>query len=525
MNLNTQYSQEIPHFHGKTLPEPGLIVGYAAIITTLDLPLPPPDQVALICKRNKLYNEEGWLVFPPRYQPDESLYRQLVFALKYEGVNLLFYKKLFLALEKTQILELLNIEPTGQYSRRIWFLYEWLMDERLDIPDLKIKNAVPLLDDKLQYTIPGISSPRHRIINNLPGTRGFCPLIRKTVNLGREQQADWALQKQKLLGAIQRDILQRASALLLLKDSKASFSIEGEKPTNRRALRWGDAIGLAGSLPLSITELHRLQEIVIENKRFIDLGFRKEGGFVGAHDRVTGDPIPDYVSARWEDIDELMEALIATAKILESNGFDAVLAATVIAFGFVFIHPFVDGNGRIHRYLIHHILTRLKMTDRGLVFPVSAAMLNDIPAYRQALENYSKPLLKWIEWQTTPKKNVEVLNNTVDYYRYFDASVQAEYLYSCVRETVTVIIPDEVRYLTRYEELKNYLDNVYDMPDKLVALLIRFLEQNDGKLSRRALSKEFSRLQAQEIQEIEIRFAEIFLKQDHLSKPINGSSA
>ena len=52
-----------------------------------------------------------------------------------------------------------------------------------------------------------------------------------------------------------------------------------------------------------------------------------------------------------------MDGLIAVDQKLEMDStFDAVLAAAVIAFGFVFIHPFVDGNGRIHRYLIHHVL-------------------------------------------------------------------------------------------------------------------------------------------------------------------------
>jgi Fic family protein len=36
---------------------------------------------------------------------------------------------------------------------------------------------------------------------------------------------------------------------------------------------------------------------------------------------------------------------------------DAVIAAAMLAFGFVYVHPLEDGNGRIHRYLIHHILT------------------------------------------------------------------------------------------------------------------------------------------------------------------------
>ena len=87
------------------------------------------------------------------------------------------------------------------------------------------------------------------------------------------------------------DILVRTSAFLLLKDSKASFTIGGEQPAPTRALRWGRAIGQAGQHPLSHDELRRLQQLVIENSRFLRLGYRTEGGFVGEHDRQTGERI------------------------------------------------------------------------------------------------------------------------------------------------------------------------------------------------------------------------------------------
>ena len=41
----------------------------------------------------------------------------------------------------------------------------------------------------------------------------------------------------------------------MLKDSKASFTIEGETPTQSRAVGWGKAIGQAGSKSLSKDEL------------------------------------------------------------------------------------------------------------------------------------------------------------------------------------------------------------------------------------------------------------------------------
>ena len=48
---------------------------------------------------------------------------------------------------------------------------------------------------------------------------------------------------------------------------------------------------------------------------------------------------------------------------------DAVIAAAILAFGFVYIHPFEDGNGRIHRYLIHHVLARARVQSAGRRVP------------------------------------------------------------------------------------------------------------------------------------------------------------
>ncbi len=310
-----------------------------------------------------------------------------------------------------------------------------------------------------------------------------------------------------------RDILLRTSAFLLLKDSKASFSIEGETPSHLRASRWGKVIGQAETKQLSTEELVRLQQIVIENNRFVKMGLRTEGGFVGEHDRSTGEPIPEHLSARWDDLEKLISGLLATSTLLEKSKFNPVLSATIIAFGFAFIHPFVDGNGRIHRYLLHHLLAKLGFTPQGIIFPVSAAILERIDDYRKVLEAYSQPILEFIEWKETENHNVEILNETIDYYRYFDATLQSEFIFECVERTIENIIPNEVEYLKKYDEMKAWLDNNFEMPDKMVAMLIRFLEQNNGSLSKRAQEKESGDLRSEETNQIEKQYKMIFEKE------------
>ena len=519
MPICARFFCNAPVFHERKVIEQGAIMGYAAIIHGLDLNVPMVETIALVCNQNKKYQTEDWNVFPKSYMFEEdehiseieALYKHLVFALKYEGVNLLVFSSLVKCYSIDKLTELVSIEPTGQYSRKIWFLIEWFLGYSLpEIQDLTKKSYIPLLDDKLQYTIEGEKSPRHLVINNLPGTRGFCPLIRKTPKLEQYIASNLSAKNNNFLKGIHKDILLRTSAFLMLKDSKASFTIEGESPKSKRTARWAKAIGQAGNKDLGKEELIRLQQVVIENERFVEMGFRKKGGFVGEHDRHTGEPIPDHISAKWQDVEPLIEGLLDTYELLMKSNLDAVISAANIAFGFVFIHPFIDGNGRIHRYLIHHILAKKQFIQQGIIFPVSTSILNHIQDYRNVLEMFSLPLLDFIDWKETTDHNVEVLNETIDFYRYFDGTKQAEFLYDCVKDTIENIIPEEINYLTKYDGFKRYLDDEFEMPDKMVALLIGFLERNDGKFSKRAKEKEFSSLSDKEIQDIESNYRMFF---------------
>ena len=509
---NIRFSHKINVFHGRQTPEEGFLVGIGAVIETLKLSTPLPYRLALISEKHRQYKKSGWLVFTPRYKPQDSLYGHLVFSLKYEGINLLFLKKLFEKTEEKVIENMIKNGPLGLYSRKIWFLYEWLMGKTLQVPDLKEGNYIPLVDEGQQYAIEkGVNSIRHRIRNNLPGTVDFCPMVIKTSKLENYIEEDLSKKTVGIVHGVHHDILLRTSAFLLLKDSKASFNIEGETPSSTRASRWGRVLGQAGSKPLSKDELLRLQQIVIENQRFTNMGFRTDGGFVGEHDRSTGEPIPEHISARWQDLETLIKGLLDTDTLLEKSQLHPVLTAAKIAFGFVFIHPFSDGNGRIHRYLIHHMLAKLNFAPQGIVFPVSAAILERIDDYRRVLESYSHPLLDFIEWERTNDNNIKVLNNTIDFYRYFDATTLVEFLFDCVNDTIDTIIPQELSFLQNYDDFKAWLDDKFEMPDKMVAMLVRFLEQNSGDLTNRASKNEFKKLAPEEINLIEKQYKLVFM--------------
>ena len=496
-------------FRERRLPELATPAGYAALIEAYRIQAPLPKVLSAFSQRSKKTNRGDWQIFPVRHAPGTSLLGNLTFALKHEGLDLAVLKRLFLTTGAEPIEAIIRAQPTGSYARRIWFLYEWLLDERLAVPDSKRGTYVEALDPEQQWAGVSQNSPRHRVRNNLPGTPAFCPLVRRTTTFQYFIELGLSERAQAAAAAVPADLLARTAAFLLLKDSRASYVIEGEDPPQDRIQRWARAIGQAGQKPIDLQELIRLQQIVIGDARFVHMGLRTQGGFIGQHDRETRAPIPDHISARHQDLPQLIDGLVAFDKT-HAAVLDPVIAAAILAFGFVFIHPFEDGNGRIHRYLIHHVLAARGFNPPGIVFPVSAAILARIDDYKSVLESYSRQVLPQIQWSSTDAGNVEVLNDTADFYRYFDATAQAEFLYGCVQKTIEEDLPEETAYLRRYDAFKSAVQSMIEMPDSLIDLLFRMLRQTGGKLSKRAREKEFAKLTDVEISQIETSFSEIF---------------
>ena len=224
-------------------------------------------------------------------------------------------------------------------------------------------------------------------------------------------------------------------------------------------------------------------------------------------------PISDHISARPDDLGQLIEGMVAFDRNAAQQ-LDPILAASILAFGFVYIHPFDDGNGRLHRYLIHHVLAQRGFNPPGLAFPVSAAILDRIADYRAALEDYSRRLLPVVKWEPTAHGNVQVLNATGDFYRFFDATSQTEFLYGSVLRTIELDLPQEAAFLRQFDAFRNRLNLIVDMPDRRSDLLFRFIHQNGGTLSRRRREREFAALTDDEVARIESIYREEFAS-DH----------
>ncbi len=509
--MGDHFSRVVTDFDGRAAPERVRLAGYAALMDHYPLKLPLPTRLTAIAERHQPSSTSDWQLLSPRHAPNDTLYGHLEFALKWEGIDLGVLAALFRVIKDQEVAKMIRSAPTGAYTRRVWYLYEWLTGQQLELPDPGKVRAVPVVDPQKQFAIlEGIPSPRHKVIDNLPGTRAFCPMVRRTPLLEQFAEKKLNQRAREIVARTHPDVMRRAAAFLLLSDSKSSFQIEGEQPSGQRMGRWGKVIGEAGFRPLSIDELERLQKIVIGDSRLVHLGLRREDGFVGMHDRKTQEPIPDHISARHEDLKSLVEGIVAYDQRSIPGRIDPVVAAASIAFGFVYIHPFQDGNGRLHRWLIHHVLATAGYNPPGVVFPVSAAICRVTDQYRTVLESYSRPLLDLIDWEADGTGNVRVKNDTADYYRYLDATAHAEFLYKCVEQTIEHDLPDEVGYLEAYDQFSQGIQSILDMPNQKIDLIHRFLQEGQGHLSKRARTKEFVALTDSEIKKIEVLYAKSF---------------
>lgn len=128
------------------VPMDGSVAGYNALISKYNLKVIPPETLSFISNKHTEYKTEGLRVFTKRYKPEDTLEGHLKFAIKYEGIDLYILKSLFNRVDSNEISEFIKKEPTGSYNRRIWFLYEWMLEKQLNIVNLKSGNYVNLID-------------------------------------------------------------------------------------------------------------------------------------------------------------------------------------------------------------------------------------------------------------------------------------------------------------------------------------------------------------------------------------------
>ncbi|MBI5578115.1 MAG: Fic family protein [Deltaproteobacteria bacterium] len=438
-------------------------------------------------------------VYALSYWPGDRDGDHLEFALKYDGVNLGILSALFEAIAEEEILAYVSSKPTGKYARRIWFLFELLTGRELALENLGRGNYVDLLEPDLYYTAAtGRRAQRQRIIDNLLGGRSFCPVVRRTQKLIEMENIDLQKRCEEVVKSYPPELLRRALIYLYTKETKSSFEIEHTKPSASRTEKF---IGL-----LELAEHKNFCEksllIEVQNRtidpRFRASDYRTIQNYVGQTVSYQKNII-HYVCPKPEDIPDLMAGLLLSHERMTEGHVAAVVHAATISYGFNFMHPFEDGNGRIHRFLIHNILAYRGMIPKGLMFPVSAAMLKNPADYDRSLEAFSRPLMQLLEYTLDDRGQMNVLNESGRWYRYIDMTAQAEALFDFIRITIDTELVEELSFLAGYDKTKKAIQEIVDMPDRLIDLFIQQCLQNNGRLSDRKRTTHFGFLSDAEL--------------------------
>ena len=94
-------------------------------------------------------------------------------------------------------------------------------------------------------------------------------------------------------------------------------------------------------------------------------------------------------------------------------------------------------------------------------------------------------------------------NDTACWYQYMNMTAQAEALYDFVNKTIEEELVEELSFLANYDETKNAIQDIIDMPDRLIDLFIQLCLQNHGSLTARKRSAHFDFLTEEELSAME----------------------
>jgi hypothetical protein len=486
--------------------EIGNQVGFGKLARDFEVRLAQQLRVASFIGRTRSENktpEQVIRIFPASYAPEDSFEDHFEFGLKYEDIHLEFLSRLFTRTGPAPLEAWIAKEPLGQYARRACFLYEWLTGRVLDVPDRPTGNYVTALPPEQYFARTDVQRNRRwRVQDNLPGTPAFCPLVRRSAELEAATAFDIMGELDKLDVEFGTDVLMRSAVWLTFKESQASFQIEREADKAHRVRRFAHVISEhSGRIanPLDPGSLETLQRGIL-GEAALRMGLRRSAIFVGQGGMYQD--IVHYVGPRYQDTPNMLRGLQVFEEV--TRGASPLVRAAVIAFGFVYVHPMRDGNGRIHRFLINDTLQRDGAIPVGVILPVSATITNSTrerTAYDQVLETFSRPLMDryadayrfgnpYVAEDGTPTNfHFDAYDDASHAWRFPDLTQHAIYTATLVEKTIRHEMANEARMLVRFDNATDRLKNLVEMPNQDATRIIRAVKDNHWQVSNKLMDE------------------------------------
>jgi Fic family protein len=481
-------------------------IGYAWIQNELGAPDAIGAWRARLAPVNRIERlPEGGLLVPHKLAPQSTLLQHALFAIKHEGMRLHLLAAALRRIPPAELVEHIRAAPNSVYGRKLGHLWEGWHGQRLPgLDETGVAAAyAPLFDPDTHIVGESRRDARWRIDFNGLGDWAFCPVVYKSPSLAKLLDKGILDQVQAFAQHIGESMLERALSWAYLSETEGSFAIEGETPAHDKATLFAALLKRAHQ-PRALSEEHlvELQNAVVTNPFDRAVQFRTEQNRLQRD--VPGPAGVTYVPPPPELACELMEHLMHMAN-QRHGALDPLVLAAVVSFGFVFIHPFMDGNGRLSRYLIHHCLGQSGRLPPQFLLPVSVAMKKHEAQYLQALTSFSRPAreLCRVGWAGDEHYTYEWAPGADLWFRYMDLTTCVEFALTMAEAALHAHLRLEVDFLVLYDQVARYINERYDVRSGDLTTLIVTIFQNGGVLSSNRRKRFADRLQPQTLDAIE----------------------
>ena len=294
--------------------------------------------------KRKIQKDGRLLVPTGSFLETDDLLAHIAFAISHEGINMQILAQVLPLVKAADMQLFVEAKPTSLVSRRTGWLWELFTGRLLDFKTTASKYE-PLFDPKRYLTREnGERSPKWKIIFNGLGTSKWCATVERTLTIEKcvtssilERVAEW-------FTSIGQLNAERALGWAYLNETKGSFELEKEAISASKAERFARLLRHAPE-KRSLTEdyLCELQNEIVSNPYAEAYSYRTQQNWLanglGASAVTYVPPTPDQIDGLMTDWQEATDQL--------SKATDPIVAAAIVSFGFVYLHPFMDGNGRL----------------------------------------------------------------------------------------------------------------------------------------------------------------------------------
>lgn len=458
--------------------------GYALLHDKLQITAVPLRRPAIVQPVTRIEDIGHTLAVPSKLAPPEGdLLANILFALKHEGINLSILAQALPHIPAEHCIEALRAAPNGVYIRKACYLWEAFTGREIVQPSPVRGAYVQLFDPERYITRPGERNSKWRIEFNGLGDFSYCATVERTPEIVSLLNHDILGRTQEFIASLPPVLMDRAINWAYLHETQDSFAIEKEAPTEDKARRFIQLLHQAHErLPLTEDYLVALQNATVANTLDLAATFRHEQNHLG--NGMQGAAGVTYVPPPADLCRELMESLMRFANEAPSQ-VDPLVAAGVISFGFVFLHPFMDGNGRLSRFLIHHALCQSGALENGLLLPVSVAMKREERMYLETLTAYSRPVREFwrVNWFDHEQFDFEFRGSDA-VYRFWDATRSVVFTCQMARRALEVELREEAAFLESYDVVYKAVDERFDVRGSDLASLVMMCLTNAGTVSK-----------------------------------------